>query len=164
LTADRTRPTSEAPTERAAWLRDELNRHLRLYHAEDAPEISDAAYDRLYRELEALEAAHPELREHPDTPTRRVGAPPAEGFTAFEHRVPMLSLDNAMSADELRVFDERVRRELERESAIAYAVEPKLDGAGIELVYENGALRVGATRGKRRGSRSIRGCRASRAQ
>ena len=131
---------------RIARLCAELNRHLRLYHQEDAPEIPDAEYDRLYRELEALEAAHPELAR-PDSPTRRVGAPPAEGFPEIAHRVPMLSLDNAMSAEELRAFDERVRRMLEREEPLDYVVEPKLDGAGVELVYEDGALRVGATRG-----------------
>jgi len=131
---------------RVAWLSDELNRHLRLYHQEDAPEITDAEYDALFRELEALEAAHPELAR-PDSPTRRVGAPPAEGFAEFVHRVPMLSLDNAMRAEEVRAFDERVRRILERGDPIDYIVEPKLDGASIELVYQDGALRAGATRG-----------------
>jgi DNA ligase (NAD+) len=131
---------------RMAWLVEELNRHLRLYYALDAPEISDAEYDRLYRELEALEAEHPELAR-PDSPTRRVGAPPAEGFAEVLHRVPMLSLDNAMDADELRAFDERVRRLLDREEAIEFAVEPKLDGAGIELVYLDGELQVASTRG-----------------
>ena len=98
---------------RIARLTAELNRHLRLYYQQDAPEISDAEYDRLLRELEALEAAHPELAR-PDSPTRRVGAPPAAGFAESVHRVPMLSLDNAMSEEELRAFDERVRRALER--------------------------------------------------
>ncbi|MGH0029343.1 MAG: NAD-dependent DNA ligase LigA [Myxococcota bacterium] len=125
---------------------EELNRHLRLYHVEDAPEISDAEYDRLYRELEELEARHPDLMR-PDSPTRRVGAPPAEGFATVEHRVPMLSLDNAMDADELRAFDERVRRLLDRDDPIDFTVEPKLDGAGIELVYRDGVLEVAATRG-----------------
>ena len=138
--------TKPTPAERIAELTAELNRHLRLYHQEDAPEIPDAEYDRFYRELEALEAAHPEL-VRPDSPTQRVGAPPAEGFAEFAHRVPMLSLDNAMDEAELRAFDERVRRLLERDDPVDYAVEPKLDGAGIELVYEGGALRVGATRG-----------------
>jgi DNA ligase (NAD+) len=131
---------------RIGWLTADLNRHLRLYHQEDAPEISDAEYDELFRELSALEAAHPAL-VRPDSPTHRVGAPPAEGFTEFVHRVPMLSLDNAMSEAELRAFDERVRRILEREGPIDYAVEPKLDGASVELIYEDGALRAGATRG-----------------
>jgi DNA ligase (NAD+) len=125
---------------------DELNRHVRLYHQEDAPEISDAEYDRMFRALQELEAAHPEWLR-PDSPTQRVGAPPAEGFASFEHRVPMLSLDNAMDAEELRAFDERIRRMLDRDDAIAFVVEPKLDGAGAELVYEDGALHVAATRG-----------------
>jgi DNA ligase (NAD+) len=138
---------SDAKAERRiAWLTAELNRHLRLYHQQDAPEISDAEYDALFRELQALEAAQPALAR-PDSPTRRVGAPPAEGFAEFVHRVPMLSLENAMSADELRAFDERVRRVLEREDAIDYVVEPKLDGASVELVYQDGALVAGATRG-----------------
>jgi DNA ligase (NAD+) len=131
---------------RIAWLTAELNRHLRLYHQEDAPEISDAEYDELFLELSALEAAHPGL-VRPDSPTQRVGAPPAEGFAEFVHRVPMLSLDNAMTSEDLRGFDERVRRILERTEAIDYVVEPKLDGASVELVYEDGALRAGATRG-----------------
>jgi DNA ligase (NAD+) len=132
--------------QRIAWLTAELNRHLRLYHQDDAPEISDAEYDALFRELEALESDHPALAR-PDSPTQRVGAPPAEGFTEFVHRVPMLSLENAMSADELRAFDERVRRVLEREEPIEYMLEPKLDGASVELVYEDGALVAAATRG-----------------
>ena len=127
-------------------LQREIERHLRLYHVEDAPEISDAEYDELYRELERLEVEHPELAS-PDSPTRRVGAPPAEGFEPVEHRVPMLSLDNVTDADGLRAFDERVRKLLDRDDPVGYLAEPKLDGAGIELVYEEGRLSVGATRG-----------------
>ena len=124
----------------------ELNRHSRLYHVEDHPEISDAEYDEMYRELAALEAENPELRRA-DSPTGRVGAPPGQGFAPVEHRVPMLSLDNAMDAAEMLAFDERVRRALEIEAEIEYLAEPKLDGAGIELVYEAGRLAVGSTRG-----------------
>jgi len=124
----------------------ELNRHLRLYHVEDSPEISDAAYDKLFRELQALENAHPELA-HPDSPTQRVGAPPAEGFATVEHRTPMRSLDNAMDAEEMRAWNDRIARTLDREEPVAFLAEPKLDGAGVELVYENGRLAVGATRG-----------------
>jgi len=138
-------PTSDTKR-RVDWLTDELNRHLRLYYVLDQPEISDAEYDRLFRELQELEAAHPGLAR-PDSPTRRVGAPPAEGFAEFAHRVPMLSLDNAMSEDEIRAFDERVRRFLETADELEYVVEPKLDGASLELVYEDGLLGVGATRG-----------------
>jgi DNA ligase (NAD+) len=123
----------------------DLNRHLRLYHQQDAPEISDAEYDRRYRELEALEAELGEV--DPDSPTRRVGAAPAEGFAPVVHRVPMLSLDNAMSEEELRGFAERVAKQLDRSGHVAFVGEPKLDGAGVELVYENGILAVGSTRG-----------------
>ncbi len=143
-------------TERIDQLVAELNRHLRLYHVEDAPEISDAEYDRFYRELEALEAAHPDL-VRADSPTRRVGAPPAEGFAEFVHRVPMLSLENAMDEAELRAFDERVRRMLEREGPLEYFVEPKLDGASIELVYRDGVLQAGATRGNGRVGEDVTG-------
>jgi DNA ligase (NAD+) len=126
-------------------LADEITRHDRLYYLEDRPEISDAEYDALRRELEALEGAHPELAA-PDSPTRRVGAPPAEGFAPVTHRVPMLSLENAMEEVEMRAFDERVRRLLDRD-VVAYMAEPKLDGASAELVYERGRLAVGSTRG-----------------
>jgi DNA ligase (NAD+) len=125
---------------------DDLNRHARLYFVEDRPEISDAEYDRLFRELQQLEAAHPEW-VRPDSPSQRIGPAPAGGFAPAEHRVPMLSLDNAMDEAEMRSFDERVRRLLGHEKAVAYMGEPKLDGAGIELVYEDGRLAVGATRG-----------------
>jgi DNA ligase (NAD+) len=137
---------AKAARERIDELVEALNRHCRLYYLEDAPEISDAQYDRLFRELQELEASHPGLVRG-DSPTRRVGAPPAEGFAEVPHRVPMLSLDNAMGADEMRAFDERVRRVLETEREVAYVVEPKLDGAGVELVYEGGRLAVAATRG-----------------
>jgi DNA ligase (NAD+) len=123
----------------------EIARHSRLYHADDRPEISDADYDALFRELQELEAAHPALAD-PESPTRRVGAPPAEGFATVPHRVPMLSLDNAMNEEEMRAFDERVRRLLDRDG-VRYLAEPKLDGAAVELVYEDGRLAVGATRG-----------------
>lgn len=126
-------------------LADEITRHDRLYYVEDRPEISDAEYDALRRELEALERAHPELAPA-DSPTQRVGAPPGEGFAPVAHRVPMLSLDNAMGEAELRAFDERVRRLLDRD-AVAYLGEPKLDGASAELVYQDGRLAVGSTRG-----------------
>ncbi len=139
-------PSRGDPAARIRALVDDLNRHLRLYHAEDAPEISDAEYDRRFRQLQELEAAHPELVA-PDSPTHRVGAPPAEGFATVPHRVPMLSLDNAMDADEMRAFEERIRRALDREGPVAFLAEPKLDGAGVELVYEDGALAVGSTRG-----------------
>jgi DNA ligase (NAD+) len=140
----RPRPSIE-PATRLRELAAEIERHDRLYYLEDRPEVSDAEYDALRRELEALERAHPELAS-PDSPSRRVGAPPAEGFATVEHRVPMLSLENAMAEAEMRAFDERVRRLLDRD-AVAYVGEPKLDGASAELVYEDGRLAVGSTRG-----------------
>lgn len=139
--------TVENAARRAAELRAAITRHNRLYYLQDAPEISDAEWDALFHELRALEERHPELVT-PDSPTQRVGAPPAEGFATVPHRVPMLSLDNAMDEDDMRAFDLRVRRMLGDESeAVAYAGEPKLDGASLELVYEEGTLVVGATRG-----------------
>lgn len=131
---------------RIAALVTDINRHLRLYHIEDRPQLSDAEYDALFRELVDLESAHPELKQ-PDSPTERVGAPPADGFEQAAHVVPMLSLDNAMGSDEMRAFDERVRRLLEIEGDVSYLGEPKLDGAGIELVYRGRRLEVGVTRG-----------------
>ena len=124
----------------------ELNRHNRLYYSLDRPEISDAEYDRMLRELQELERAAPELAR-PDSPLRHVGAPPAEGFAPVKHRVPMRSLDNAMNTEELVAFDERIRRALGTDAALTYMGEPKLDGAGLELVYEAGELVVGSTRG-----------------
>ena len=138
--------TSQDARQRIDSLVEELNRHNRLYFALDQPEISDAEYDRLLRELAELESAHPKLRR-PDSPTQRVGTPPAEGFAEVRHAVPMLSLDNAMDEGELRAFDERIRRLLGSDAPVEYLAEPKLDGASIELVYEGGVLVVGATRG-----------------
>jgi DNA ligase (NAD+) len=134
---------------RAAELRELLERSNRLYHEQDAPEISDAEYDRLLRELEELEEAHPELRRS-DSPTQRVGAAPAGALGDVEHRRPMLSLSNAFSADELRAFDGRVRRGLglaPDEAGPEYVAELKIDGLAISLRYERGRLSLGATRG-----------------
>lgn len=132
---------------RVDFLIRELTRHNQLYFGLDQPEISDAEYDQLLRELQELERAHPELRR-PDSPSQRVGGPPSEGFVSRAHTSPMLSLDNAMNPDEMRAFDERIRRMLGREEgALEYVGEPKLDGAGAELIYENGVLDAGLTRG-----------------
>jgi len=133
--------------ERMDRLCDEITRHDRLYYQQDAPEISDAEYDALRRELEELEARFPDL-QRADSPSLRVGAPPAEGFAEVAHRSPMLSLGNAFDEDELRAWDERIRRRLGREEeAVALLGEPKLDGVGVELVYEDGLLAMGLTRG-----------------
>jgi DNA ligase (NAD+) len=133
------------PAERAAELRKQLDRHNYLYYVDARPEISDREFDRLMKELEELEATHPELVT-PDSPTRRVGGAPVEGFATVKHRVPMLSIDNTYNADELREFDGRVRKLLGGEP-VRYVVEPKIDGVAISLTYENGLFTVGATRG-----------------
>jgi DNA ligase (NAD+) len=127
-------------------LRREIEGHNRLYYVQDAPEISDAEYDALFRRLQELEAEHPALRSD-DSPTQRVGAAPAERFRTVRHTLPMLSLNNAMSEEEVREFDRRVKRMLHGEDAIVYVTEPKLDGVAVELVYERGRLTVGSTRG-----------------
>ena len=127
-------------------LREEIEQHNYRYHVLDAPTISDAEYDELYRRLVQLEEEHPSLRS-PTSPTQKVGAPPAEKFERVRHTLPMLSLGNAMDADELREFDERVRRSLHTDTPVEYVVEPKLDGVGVELVYEDGSLTVASTRG-----------------
>jgi len=134
-----------AVAERVAGLRREIERHNRLYYVEDAPELSDAAFDELFRELGALEAAHPELLS-PDSPTQRVGAQPAEGFAEVTHRVPMLSLANAFSDEDVAAFDRRCREGLERER-VAYSCELKFDGLAVSLTYADGRFAQGATRG-----------------
>lgn len=135
------------PVARAASLRAEIARHDRLYYAEQRPEISDQAYDKLYRELVDLEAAHPDLRT-PDSPTQRVGNELKDGqsFETIGHRKPMLSLDNTYNEDEVRKFGERVKRLLEA-SQPSYSVELKIDGAAVSLWYENGIFTRGLTRG-----------------
>ncbi|QJR14136.1 NAD-dependent DNA ligase LigA [Usitatibacter palustris] len=133
------------PAARVEELRREIERHNRLYHAEDAPEVSDAEYDALFRELQSLETAHPELLS-PDSPTQRVGAAPAEGFAAVAHRVPMLSLNNAFADEDVANFDRRCREGLERD-AVEYACELKYDGIAVTLAYEDGRFVQGATRG-----------------
>jgi len=135
----------KAARERAAKLRKEIERHSRLYYVEDSPEITDAEYDRLFSELEALEAKHPELRT-PDSPTQRVGGAPLEQFAEVRHRTPMLSINNAFDEEDVRGFDERVRKALAVD-AVEYTGEPKFDGLAISLVYRDGRLAQGATRG-----------------
>lgn len=134
------------PAERMAWLQKEIERHNHAYYVLDAPTIPDAEYDRLFRELQQLEIAHPELAR-PDSPTLRVGAPPLKEFPALAHLVPMLSLNNAFTAAEVAAFDQRVRDGLETSAEVEYAVEPKFDGLAISLIYENGLFTRGATRG-----------------
>lgn len=135
---------------RAQQLAGELRRHDALYYQQDRPEISDAEYDGLRRELNGLESEFPGLLGE-GSPNERVGSAPAAGFETFAHRSPMLSLDNAMDVDELRAFEQRVRRllspEFDPDRKIEYIAEPKLDGSGVELIYRNGQLERGLTRG-----------------
>lgn len=133
---------------RVESLREQIRHHNYLYYILDAPEIPDAEYDRLLRELQSLEEEHPELVT-PDSPTQRVGIEPVSAFATVEHVVPMLSLDNAFSEEELRHFHRRVaaRLELEEGGSIEYAAEPKIDGAAVSLLYRDGVLVRGATRG-----------------
>lgn len=126
-------------------LREELRRHEHLYYVLDAPEITDAEYDKLMRELQALEKADPSLVT-PDSPTQRVGGAPREGFTKLQHSSPMLSLDNALNEGELRDFDRRVR-ELLGEEPFRYVAELKLDGLSMAAHYNHGRLELALTRG-----------------
>jgi len=126
-------------------LREEIRRHNRKYYVENSPEISDREYDMLLKELERLEKAHPELVT-PDSPTQRVGGEPLKEFATIVHDVPMMSIANTYSADELREFDARVKRLLPSED-VSYVAEPKVDGVAVSLRYENGRLLRGATRG-----------------
>jgi DNA ligase (NAD+) len=137
---------SLTPAHRIAELRREIRRHDELYYIAAAPEISDPHFDALMRELQTLEAAHPELVT-PESPTQRVGGRPAEGFDTVAHAAPMLSLDNAYNEAELRAFDERVRKGLGSEGPVTYVAELKIDGLSIALSYDDGRLVRGATRG-----------------
>ena len=132
--------------QRAEHLRTLLEYHNHRYYVLDDPEISDAEYDTLFRELQSLEADHAELRRA-DSPTQRVGGEPAAGFEQVRHEVPMLSLANAFSAEELADFDKRVQERLKVEHDIVYSAEPKLDGVAVSLRYESGVLVQAATRG-----------------
>ena len=130
---------------RIEQLRAEIRRHDYLYYVENRPEITDRQYDKLFAELKALEEAHPEL-VRPDSPTQRVSGQPVEGFATVRHAVPMLSIDNTYNAEELRAFDQRVRKQLGQEE-YDYVVELKIDGLAVSLRYEEGRLVRAATRG-----------------
>ena len=132
--------------EKLEKLRDEIRRHDRQYFVLDQPLISDREYDNLYQELLALESAHPELVT-PDSPSQRVGGAPIDAFEKAPHRTPMLSLSNTYSPDEIREFDERVRKFLQTDDTVTYFCEPKFDGLAIELIYEKGVLTGALTRG-----------------
>ena len=135
------------PVQRLEELRSQIRHHEERYYVHNAPEISDAEFDTLLHELERLEADNPDLVT-PDSPTQRVAGRPVEGFTTVEHLLPMLSLDNAYNEDELRAFDERVRKGAAASGgSVAYVAELKIDGLSIALTYEDGRLVRGATRG-----------------
>jgi len=133
-------------SERAAQLRDLINRYNFLYYSADDPEVTDAEYDRLFAELKKLEADYPELITA-DSPTQRVGSAPLDKFTQVTHAMPMLSLDNVFDEADLTAFNQRVLDRLNTDDVITYAAEPKLDGLAISIRYENGLLVQAATRG-----------------
>ena len=137
---------STSVRDRVDQLRTTITDHNHHYYVLDDPQVPDTEYDRLFRELQALEAEHPELATA-TSPTQRVGSAVETSFAEVTHRIPMLSLDNAFSADELRDFDRRVRERLDAQSAIEYVCEPKLDGLAVSLHYQNGELVQAATRG-----------------
>ena len=139
---------SSAAQERLAFLIKEVERHNRLYYENDAPEITDAEYDALFRELQELESRFPELAT-PDSPTVRVGGKPLEKFRQVVHRLPMLSLDNAFTETDILEFDKRIKKDLglPADAVMDYVCEPKMDGVAVELVYENGLFVQGSTRG-----------------
>jgi DNA ligase (NAD+) len=138
-------PPSDAP-DRVTELRRLVEHHNYRYHVLDDPEIPDAAYDALFDELQALEAEHPELVT-PESPTQRVGAAPAAGFTKVAHLQPMGSLEKVTTRDALEKWADDVRKRLGTDEPVAYVVEPKIDGSAVSLVYEHGVLVRGATRG-----------------
>ncbi len=146
--AEKKREIPPEVIERVKKLREEIEYHNYRYYVLDAPVISDAEYDALMRELKELEEKYPELVT-PDSPTQRVGFPPAKEFRQVEHAEPMLSLDDAFTEEEVLEFDKRVKRflGLPENVVIEYTVEPKMDGLAVELVYEDGVFTVGSTRG-----------------
>jgi DNA ligase (NAD+) len=135
-------------------LRKELEQHNYLYHVLDAPQITDQAYDRLFRRLQQLEQENPQLVSQ-DSPTQRVGSAPASHFDSVTHEVAMLSLDNAFDDEEMLDFDRKLRERLEQDGELAYCAEPKLDGLAVSLLYESGELVRAATRGDGRSGENI---------
>src|SRR5262245_55577505 len=152
--------TADQAADRHAQLVEQVDRANRLYHLEDAPELTDAEYDQLFRELVAVETAHPELITS-DSPTQRVGGAISTTFDEVRHRRPMLSLGNAFSHDELQAFDTQVRQGLglppapEPAEALSYVAELKIDGLAITLRYERGRFVQGATRGDKTTSEDV---------
>ncbi|WP_416308012.1 NAD-dependent DNA ligase LigA [Neptunicella sp. SCSIO 80796] len=145
---------SQSASQRIEQLRNEINQHNFNYYVDDNPSIPDAAYDRLLNELKALEQAHPDLVTA-DSPTRKVGGKALDAFTQVEHEVPMLSLDNAFDETEFNAFVKRINDRLKQDSVLDFSCEPKLDGLAVSLLYENGELVRGATRGDGRTGENI---------
>ncbi|MGZ3595675.1 MAG: DNA ligase LigA-related protein, partial [Syntrophales bacterium] len=135
-----------AAIKRIKELRDSINYHNKRYYQLDDPEISDAEYDRLMKELLDLEGRFPEI-DVSESPSQRVGAAPLEKFATVSHLTPMLSLANAFSEQDILDFDERIKRFLGANEKITFVVEPKLDGTAVNLIYDTGVFTVGATRG-----------------
>ena len=127
-------------------LKEEIEKHNHYYYVLDNPIVSDTEWDKLFKELETLESEYPNLIDI-NSPTQRVGAKPLDGFKTDKHRIPMLSLSNAMNNEELRSFNERIKKLLETKNQIEYMAEPKLDGIGVELIYQDGVFLKGLTRG-----------------
>ena len=127
-------------------LREQIDKHNYLYHHQDAPEITDVEFDVMFRNLKRLELEHPKFLTS-DSPTQRVGSPPLKSHAKITHKVPMLSLDNAFSEQDLADFEARVLARLKTSDIIRYCCEPKIDGVAISLIYEEGRLVCGATRG-----------------
>jgi len=138
--------SNRAAQKRAEQLRELLHHHNHRYHVLDDPQVSDAEYDRLFDELKRLEEDHPELATD-DSPTRRVGAPPSDKFQKVQHLTPMGSLEKVTTDEGLLKWADDVRKRLDSDEAVAYVIEPKIDGSAISLVYEDGTLVRGATRG-----------------
>ena len=131
-----------------------IEHHNYRYHVLDDPEISDAAWDRMFRELQSLEEAHPDWVT-PDSPSQRVHGEVQSGFASVAHEVPMLSLDNGLEEDAIRAFDARVMRFLGTDGPVEYTAEPKYDGVAVELLYAGGVLEIGSTRGDGRTGEDI---------
>jgi DNA ligase (NAD+) len=146
LAMGQTNDAGEATATRVQTLRSQLQAASYAYYVLDAPDLPDEVYDRLYRELQDLEAAHPELVT-PDSPTQRVGEKPATQFTSVRHNIPLYSLENAFDLAEFRAWEDRWRRQAPEVGQVAYVTELKIDGNALALTYENGLLVRGATRG-----------------
>src|SRR3954464_5107521 len=139
-------PSTTSPEKRIKELVEQLNHHNHLYYVESRPQISDREFDKLMAELIELEKAHPKLAQ-PDSPTQRVGGDVQTELKPVKHAVPMMSIDNTYSEEEVRAFDQRVRKTLNGEQP-QYVLEPKIDGASVSLRYEDGKLVLAATRGR----------------